>query len=182
MVPCREKPHFEPQPWDESTDSSLPGTCARGGYFLRADAGKRHVVGGTVIRPLATRAETDDRFSVYELLSSSLHSSEGFTTPLTFKETHHAIYVVDGTLTLSISGSTSVASAGETMFVPAGTSWKVDAESRFAKSYVFANGGGIGEVLSSVGEAYESPGVPDDAVSFDEGKLKGLEGTLGFSV
>ncbi len=181
MVPCREKAHFEPQPWDED-DETLPGKCERGGYFLRAGAGRRYVVGGTVVRALATRAETDGKFSIYELLASSLHASKSFSVPLNFKETHHAIYVLDGTFTLSVDGSASVASVGETVFVPAGMEWRVEAESRFARAYVFANGGGLGEALSFLGSEFGFPGVPDDAMAFDEVKLKGLQEKLGFSV
>ncbi|KAI6715129.1 hypothetical protein JHW43_002366 [Diplocarpon mali] len=245
MVPVRDKAHFEPQPWDPATDSKLPGTYARGGYFLQADTGSRFVVGGTspllfpqsprhlllpllpslppqqtrhhsienraqspaanqhspptgtVVRPLATRRETASRFSIHDLLSSSLHAASPAASPprLSFATTHHAILVVSGSLEIELtlppsapaaaaSGSTtaSTAAAGETVFVPAGTPFKIAAATRFARAYVFANGGGLGEVLCRVGREYEAPGVPDESVGWDEGGLKGLEGELGFVV
>jgi hypothetical protein len=64
MVPVRDKEHFEPQPWDGS-ENVLPGVCANGGYFLKADAGPKFVAGGTVVRPLATRRESGGKFSVF---------------------------------------------------------------------------------------------------------------------
>jgi hypothetical protein len=50
MIPVRGKAQFDPQPWD-GTEIKLPGVCADGGYFLRADAGEKFAVGGTVLRP-----------------------------------------------------------------------------------------------------------------------------------
>jgi hypothetical protein len=52
----------------------------------------------------------------------------------------------------------------------------------YARAYVFANGGGIGEILQSLGSKYEFPSVPTDAVAWDESKLKALESELRFAV
>ncbi|KAK0110721.1 hypothetical protein ONS96_002320 [Cadophora gregata f. sp. sojae] len=182
MVPVREKAHFDPQPWDPETDEKLPGKCERGGYFLRSGKGEKYVVGGTVVRPLATRRESGGRFSIYEVQGTSLFVEESRVGKLRFESTHHALFVVDGSVRLVVDGKEEVATPNETVFVPAGSEWTVQPESRFARWYVFANGGGIGEVLASVGIAYELPGVPDEAVGFDGGKVKGLEGELGFVV
>jgi mannose-6-phosphate isomerase-like protein (cupin superfamily) len=180
MIPVREKASFDPQPWD-GTEISLPGKCENGGYFLRDGEGEKFVAGGKVVRALARREETSGRFSIYEVQASSLHSGKG-VRKLEFKNTHHAIYTVEGVLKLSIDGSEVKTTAGETTFVPAGTKWSFDAESVFARAYVFANGGGVGEVLGSAGKKYEFPGVPNEAESWDECKLKGLESELGFAL
>lgn len=180
MIPVREKASFDPQPWDGS-EISLPGSCSDGGYFLKNGSGEKYVAGGKVVRALATRKETKDRFSIYEVQASSLHAGKA-GRELEFKDTHHAIYTVDGVFKLVIDGSEVKTTAGETTFVPAGTKWRFDAESAWARAYVFANGGGIGEVLSKVGGKYEFSGLPDQAESWDEGKLKGLESDLGFVV
>ncbi|KAH7409158.1 RmlC-like cupin domain-containing protein [Cadophora sp. MPI-SDFR-AT-0126] len=182
MVPVREKAHFDPQPWDPATDEKLPGRCERGGYFLRSGKGERWVVGGMVVRPLATRRESEGRFSIYEVQGSGLNAAESNVGKLKFENTHHALYVVDGSLRLEVDGKEEVATANETVFVPAGLTWSVKAESRFARWYVFANGGGIGEVLTGVGSAYEFPGVPDKAMGFEVGRVKGLEAELGFVI
>jgi len=183
MVPVREKAHFDPQPWDPATDEKLPGVCELGGYFLKGGKGERWLAGGSVVRPLATRRETEGKFSIYEMLGSALHGEKSGVPTLRFESTHHALFVVDGSLTLEVDGKKSVATANETVFVPAGSSWKVEAESRYARWYVFVNGGGLGEVLPGGGEKYEQPGVPDEAgAAVDSAKVKGLESELGFVV
>lgn len=180
MIPVREKQSFDPQPWDGS-EVSLPGKCEEGGYFLRDGAGEKKSVGGLVVRGMATRKETNDRFSIYEIAGSGL--SAGFDQALKFAKTHHALQTVEGILKVTIDGKSTLASFGETVFIPAGTSFKVEIESKFAKAYLFANGGGLGEVLSSIGSAYTLPGVPNEqeAKSADTSALKGLEGELEFT-
>jgi hypothetical protein len=85
---------------------------------------------------------------------------------------------------LVIDGSEVKTTAGETSFVPAGTKWRLEAESVYARAYVFANGGGIGEILTEVGSGYEASAVPHlgEGVAWDESKLKGLETELKFAV
>jgi hypothetical protein len=183
MIPVREKEQFPPQLWD-GTEVKLPGVCEDGGYFLMEGKGEKWVVGGTVVRPLATRKETNGRFSIYSLEGSSLHAGKGLEKLLEFKETHHAVYTVEGVVKLVIDGSEVKTTAGETSFVPAGTRWRLEAESVYARAYVFANGGGIGEILTEVGSGYEASAVPQlgEAMAWDESKLKGLEIELKFAV
>jgi mannose-6-phosphate isomerase-like protein (cupin superfamily) len=181
MIPVREKPQFDPQPWD-GTENKLPGVCENGGYYLKEGTGEKWALGGTVVRPLATRKETNGRFSVYSLEGSSLNTGKGLSKAVEFKETHHAIYTVDGVVKLVIDGSEVKTTVGETTFVPAGTKWTFEAVSVYARAYVFANGGGIGDILQSLGSKYEFPSVPNDAVAWDENKLKTLEGELKFAV
>jgi hypothetical protein len=85
---------------------------------------------------------------------------------------------------LRIDGSEVKTTVGETTFVPAGTKWSLEAESMYARAYVFANGGGIGEVLTDVGSRYKASAVPQlgEAVAWDESRLKGLEAELKFLV
>ena len=180
MIPVRDKAQFDPQPWD-GNESKLPGFCENGGYFLKEGSGEKWAVGGTVVRPMATRKETNGRFSIYSIEGTSFHAGKGLTKALEFKDTHHAIQTVDGVMKIVIDGSEVMTTAGETTFVPAGTKWSFEAESVYARAYVFANGGGVGEVLQSLGSNFDSPGVPADAVVWDESKLKALESELKFS-
>jgi mannose-6-phosphate isomerase-like protein (cupin superfamily) len=181
MIPVREKAQFDPQPWD-GTETKLPGVCENGGYFLREGAGEKWVVGGTVVRPMATRKETNDRFSIYSVEAGSTHSGKGLGKTVKFEKTHHAIYTVDGVMKVTIDGSEVKTTVGETTFVPAGTSWSFEVESTYARVYIFANGGGIGEILTTAGEKYEFPALPDEAASWEESKIKGLEAELSFSI
>ena len=180
MIPVREKQQFDPQPWDGS-EMSLPGKLEDGGYFLKAGAGEKWSVGGTVVRPLATRKEAADRFSIYDISGSSANG--GFGKTLKFEETHHAVFTVEGVLKLEVEGEEVKTTAGETTFVPAGAKWKLGFESVYARAYIFANGGGLGEVLTSVGSKYEEAVVGGSEVgSLNEGQLKSLEGELKFIV
>jgi mannose-6-phosphate isomerase-like protein (cupin superfamily) len=127
------KSQFDPQPWD-GTEIKLPGVCENGGYYLREGAGEKWAVGGTVVRPLATRKETKGRFSIYSLEGSSLHTGKGLSKAVEFKDTHHAIFIVDGVVKLVIDGSEVKTTVGETTFVPAGTKWTLEAESVYTFS------------------------------------------------
>jgi len=182
MIPVREKEQFDPQLWD-GTENSLPGKCEDGGYFLKDGAGEKFEVGGVVIRALATRKETAGRFSIYAWEGSTMYAENAWKG-LKFEETHHAFYIESGTLKFLINGTEVVAMAGETAFVPAGTIWSVEATSIYAKAYVFANGGGYGESLASVGTVYEFAALPQvgEIAAWDESKLKGLEAELRFTV
>lgn len=177
MIPVRDKAQFDPQPWDGS-ENKLPGVCEDGGYFLKDGAGEKWIVGGTVIRPLATRKETNGRFSIHSLEGSSLHTGKGFAQTLEFEDTHHAFFTVHGVLKLTIDGAEVKTTTGATLFVPAGTKWTFDVDTSYAKAYVFANGGGIGEIMTSVGTKYESPIVPAEATTWDQSKLKTIEADL----
>lgn len=183
MIPVREKAQFDPQPWN-GTENKLPGICENGGYFLKAGMGEKFVLGGTVVRPMASRKETNGRFSIYEVEGSSFHAGKGIAKAVEFKDVHHAIYTVEGVVKLVIDGSEVKTSVFETTFVPAGTKWSFEAESPYARAYVFANGGGIGEILSTLGTKYESLAVPQvgEVAPWEESKLKELEKELDFTV
>lgn len=72
---------------------------------MRDGEGEKWVVGGTAVRGLATRKETEGRFSIYEVLGSNLHKGKGWTQALEFKDTHHAVYTVEGVVKLMIDGN-----------------------------------------------------------------------------
>jgi len=88
---------------------------------------------------------------------------------LRFAASHHVVLVVEGERVR--------VGATETVFVPAGKAWRMGAESVWAKWYVFANGGGIGEVMIGVGMPYEWAVVPEveDVKGWDRSKLAALE-------
>jgi hypothetical protein len=183
MIPVRDKASFDPQPWT-GNENKLPGVCENGGYFLKDGAGEKFQIGGTVVRPMASRKETNGRFSIYDIQGSSFHAGKGLTKALEFKDVHHAIHTMEGVVKLVIDGSEVKTSVFETTFVPAGAKWSFEAESPYARAYVFANGGGIGEVLSKLGSKYESVAVPQvgETAVWEESKLKELEKELNFTV
>jgi len=97
---------------------------------------------------------------------------------------NHAIHTIEGVVKLVIDGKEVKATVGETTFVPAGTQWTYAAESIYSRAYVFANGAGIGGVLTTLGSKYTSAVLPqaEEVTALDETKLKGLETELKFTV
>jgi len=87
-------------------------------------------------------------------------------------------------LKVVIDGNEVATTVGEATFVPAGTKWSFESESVYSRAYIFANGGGIGEILTSVGSKYESVAVPQPSEEgkWDESKLSGLESVFEFTV
>ncbi|OBT56974.1 hypothetical protein VE04_02566 [Pseudogymnoascus sp. 24MN13] len=184
MVPVREKASFDPQPWD-GTESQLPGVCENGGYFLKADTGPKFATGGTIVRPLATRKESDGKFSIYCVEGSKLHDGKGLEkTTFKFEKTHHVIQVIEGLLSVVINGNQTIVGSMETVFIPAESEWRCAVHSVAAKYYVFANGGGIGEVLTGTGSPFEWVVVPEagDLTGWDEKQLEGLQKELEFVI
>lgn len=184
MVSVREKASFDPQPWN-GTESTLPGVCENGGYFLKADTGPKFVVGGTVVRPLATRKESDGKFSIYCVEGSKLHHGKGLEdTTFKFEKTHHVIQVIEGLLSVAINGDQVIVGGMETIFIPAGRQWRCAASSIAAKYYVFANGDGIGEVLTTVASPFQWSVIPEasNVCGWDENQLKGLQEELEFMI
>lgn len=184
MVPVRDKASFDLQPWN-GTESQLPGVCENGGYFLKAGTGPKFITGGTVVRPLATRKESDGKFSIYSADGSKLHHGKGLEkTTFKFEKTHHVIQVIEGLLGVIINGKKTMVGAMETVFVPAGVEWRCAADSVAVKYYVFANGGGIGEVLTKTGSPFEWAVVPEagDVSGWDEKQLDDLQKELEFVI
>ncbi|KAF5613643.1 acetoacetate ligase [Fusarium tjaetaba] len=159
MTIVPEKQAFEPQPWDGS-ENKLPGAMAKGGYFLRDGEGDRWELCGTVVRPMATLKETGDKFTVYDISSSIHFNKTSFKWAVQFKDTHHAVYALMGKWALIVGNKTSELAAGETGFVPAGCAFRLEPSAAYARAYVFANGGGYGQVLTSLGTLYDDILVP----------------------
>ena len=57
----------------------------------------------------------------------------------------------------TVGYSSQLLAQGESIFVPSGTSFKLEATTKFAACYCFANGGGLSEALVGVGVKYEGP-------------------------
>ena len=77
-----------------------------------------------------------------------------------------------------IDGSKTVLATGETVYIPKGSSFSIRIASRFARAYVFANGGGLIELLSALGEAYEHSIPPEKEQKTASEKL--VEAAAGF--
>jgi len=89
-----------------SADNALLGLCAPSGYFLRADSGPKFLVSGCVVRPLATRKESEGKFLVFYVEGAKAYAGRGFEgISLRFSETHHALQVVNGVVEVVVEGT-----------------------------------------------------------------------------
>lgn len=146
MIPCPQHVACQPGEWT-AKDSRLPGSLEP--YFLKNGTGPAYVIGGTVLRPLITTAETDGKFSIASLEGSSNVSLQtslftGSGRRLKFSGVHHAFQVVEGAASFSIgSRRPSRVCAGELVYVPKDTEFTLEFASRYAKVYVFVNGRGL---------------------------------------
>lgn len=112
-----------------------------------------------------------------------MHHGKGLEkTTFKFDKTHHVIQVIEGLLSVFINGKETIVGSMETVFIPAGAEWRCAADSVAVKYYVFANGGGIGEVLTKTGSPFEWAVVPEagDVCGWDEKQLEGLQKELQF--
>ena len=172
MVPVPHHPGSAPQAWEAVKDSSLPAACEP--YYLRSLAGPRYLFGGMVCRPLATTKETNGRFAMGSIEGCSAHNASIPWTSLKFANVHHCFHVDSGTVEVTINGSKTKLSSGETVYIPKGTSFDIRFGSRFAKAYAFSNGGGLLELLMEAGKPFEENVVPEKAESIEEGSFRSL--------
>lgn len=161
MVPVRDHPPVEIQPWVSGKDNTLPSGLKP--YFLRADTGPKWIVEGTICRPLITTLQSNSKFSVVSLEGGNVHrnflSSIG---QLRWNTIHHCFAVVHGKVRFQVGKESVRLSAEDTIFIPAAEGFSFSFESAFAQMYVFANGGGVAELVIKVGRKMEAPGsIPD---------------------
>ena len=176
MVPCPQHKSFDPQPWSES-DNKIPAKSEP--YFLKSNSGPAYALGGLVCRPLITTAESHGKFAIGLVEGSSQHSESSIfrktQRQLSFSSVHHAFLVVAGRLDMVVGGSRTALQNGELIYVPKGTAFKFEVLSRFAKCYVFCNGGGLVEMLRDLGVSWSLPTVPEEALDWSTDALNRFE-------
>ena len=179
MVPCPQQKHFDPLPWDGS-ENSLPGKLEP--YFLKNNSGPAYVVGGMVCRPLVTTAESNDKFAIGSIEASAQHhGSSVFGNEdgcLSF-DIHHAFQLVDGQVAFVIDGACRRLHAGELVYIPKDSAFRFTVMSRFAKLFVFSNGGGMVELLRALGKTYGDSVLPEQPQSWDKEQLERLQPSFG---
>ena len=178
MVPLPMHPKFDPQPW-ESTDNKLADGLEP--YFLKNGSGPKYLVGGSVCRPLVTTKQSAGKFTIGTMEGSSQHDSPLFatSTSISFDDAHHCVQVADGKVEFTVAGATAQLAAMETLFIPARTEFSFKFASKFAKAYVFSNGGGLVELLCKAGREYDGPVIPEKSDG-EIAPFSGLEKELAF--
>ncbi|KKY28265.1 putative cupin domain protein [Diplodia seriata] len=200
MVPVRDHAAVEIQPWGNGDDERLPDGVEP--YFLRADAGPKWLLDDSAVaRPLVTTVQSGGRFSVVGLEGGggggdghhrrSVFSEVGGM--LRWERVHHCFVVVHGRVGFRVGKGGEGAeeeeeevrlAADDTIFVPAGEGFSFEFESAFAQMYVFANGGGVAELVMAVGRRMEAPGsVPEKPMAeWRAEQVTALAGERGFVV
>lgn len=184
MIPCPQHKGATPSEWT-GQENKLPGKPEP--YFLKNATGPAYEVGGHVVRPLATTAESNGRFSVGAIEASKQHHQHSLFAEsgksLRFDTVHHAFLVVQGSVKFDLESSgPSTLPAGELIYVPKGTAFKFEVVSRFAKLYVFANGGGLLESIIKVGKEHTLSILPEQASKVDASSLEGTASESGFAL
>lgn len=162
-------------------------------YFLRANTGPRHVLGGVLSRPFILSAQCGGRFAITSLESSSAYggpsplAGEGW---LTFRAVDHCFCVQEGLLRVTLRKNGAGAGVGEgaewsevregqTLLVPAGQAFRLDFGSRYVRAITFTNGRGIEELVKLAGVDCPSVVLPEKPAPFDAAKLRAACGEVG---
>ena len=112
-------------------------------------------VGGTLLRPLVTRKETNGRFSIYFVESTSLYREKGFNKLVQFAQTHHALQTAEGIVKVIVNSEEKKVVVGETIFISPEEQFSIVSGTVYSMFYFLANGGGLGEVLQRLGQEYK---------------------------
>lgn len=184
MVPLPQHKQFPPSAWEDK-DSVLPGKTEP--YFLKAGSGPAWLAGGTVVRPVITTAESNNKFVIGSIEGSSHHASAGVFAEdrrFTFPHTHHAFQVNEGAVEFTLGSSPpALIHAGQLIYVPRATTFSYQFRSSYAKMYAFASDKGIVELLMGIGEKYDSPIPPEKAAKRVDGeKLKSVGKEVGCEI
>jgi hypothetical protein len=145
-----------------TADSIIPeGTET---YFLRADTGPRHLLGGVLSRTFITTAQSAGEFAITSIESSSAHPPSILGRPFTFKKVHQVYYVLDGAIEVTVAGVGNKIHAGETIFIPAGTEISIAFTEKFTRFWAFSSGNGLESFIRMAGRPLEGvilPSIPD---------------------
>lgn len=104
VIPMSNHKLVEPQPWSGS-ENQLPGSQKP--YFLRNRTGPSAVLGGTVVRPYVTGAESGNRYSLATLEGSNQFETQVLSGGIRFPGVDHCFYVSDGYLEVTINDTDS---------------------------------------------------------------------------
>lgn len=168
------------------TENVLPGPGEP--YFLRANTGPRHILGGVMSRPFIFSSQCGGKFAITSLESSSVYGKSPLAAKwLTFKNVDHCFCVQEGLLRVRLrkdGNATDWAEVreGQTVLVPAGQGFLLDFGSRYVRAITFTNGKGIEELVKLAGGDCASVVLPEEAAPVDEAKLQQACGDVEVSL
>lgn len=162
--------------WKDS-ENQLPKDSSP--YFLRSNTGPRWMAGGVMSRPFITTAQSQGKFAISSIESSSTYGPTIFSKFLKFKDVDHCLCVQEGALVVRLNGKNAeTVREGETVVIPAGQSFTLEFASRFVRIMSFTSGDGIESLIHKVGAPCKGFVLPDEAPKFDEAGLEKVFGEL----
>jgi mannose-6-phosphate isomerase-like protein (cupin superfamily) len=162
----------EPSDWSEK-DQVIPETTQA--YYLRANTGPRHLLGGVLSRPFITPKQCDGKFAITSIESSAKYSEQSvLSKPFALEKVHQVWCVLDGSIEVIIgeNGEPNRVEAGETAFIPAGQTIKLKFATNYVRFWSYSSGDGLESFISRAGGAYEGVIIPEKPREVDLEKVK----------
>ncbi|VUC37183.1 unnamed protein product [Clonostachys rosea] len=151
VIPVKGHSLAEPEPWGNDESNILPGSQQP--YFLQNGTGPSAVLGGTVIRPYVTGAESGNAFSLGTIEGSDYYETQVLSGGIQFPAVDHCLYVSDGFLEIKANGSDIFRiGAAEVAWLPAGTEFDIRVASKYVKFFVYSQPGGLVDLFYEAGK------------------------------
>ncbi|OCL07388.1 cupin domain protein [Glonium stellatum] len=152
-------------------------------YYLRANTGPRWLLGGVMSRPFITTKQSNNKFAITSIESSSMLDTAPFNQNMTFPNVHHCFTVFEGALEVLIAGSAPCKiTEGETLFIAANTRFSLKFSSKFVRFWSFTSGDGIEALIHEAGQPFKGFVIPDKAELWEESKFKAACEKFGVSI
>lgn len=180
------QPHFkgaEVSEWSEK-DSRLPD--GQEAYYLKANTGPCHLLEGVLSRPFITTKQSTGstgNFAITSIESSNRLSNRILGKPIMFEKVHQVYHVLDGAISITVnSGAANMVRAGETAFIPAGTSVSIEFVDRYVRFWAYSSGDGLESLIAEAGGAFEGSIVPDQVREMDADSVRKVGERLGMRI
>lgn len=147
-------------------------------YFLRANTGPRHILGGIMSRPFILASQCSGKFAISSIESSDQYGPSALVDRwLTFQNVDHCFCVQEGILKVKLRGQGSDGAwnevrEGQTVLVPAGQAFTLDFGSRYVRAITFTNGRGLEELIKLAGSDCQSVVLPEKAAAYESTKFQ----------
>ncbi|KIV99588.1 uncharacterized protein PV09_08765 [Verruconis gallopava] len=159
---------YQPPEVSEWRDDENKLPDGQEGYFLRFMTGPRWMAGGWMSRPFVTTKQNGGRFAISSIESSNLYPHpELFSKPLVFEKVDHCFCVQEGCLAVTLGGQQTLVREGETLVIPSGQAFALQAWSKYVRVYSFTSGDGIEAVIHAAGEQQKGYVLPDQSPPLD---------------
>jgi mannose-6-phosphate isomerase-like protein (cupin superfamily) len=104
-------------------------------------------------RPFITTKQNGGRFAISSIETSNKYpASDLFAKPLIFETVDHCFCVQEGCLAVMLDGQETLGREGDTLVVPSGVAFRLEARSKYVPVYAFTSGDGIEAVIHAAGE------------------------------